>query len=106
VWENLRRSGGLGWCARAGYAITRGIPKSFWDEWLVQNADNSVVQSHLLFAHASAGDGFAHAAEGESVSSGLDPLDLPRDPEKTSDDPRVRAAAGRKITTAPEQKRM
>src|ERR1700752_4012000 len=34
-----------------GYAITHGIPKDFWEQWLEQNKDSDMIVNHMLFAH-------------------------------------------------------
>jgi hypothetical protein len=74
-----------------GYALTSGIPREFWDEWLRQNDDNDFVKRGLVFAHVAMEDTEAHAMEGEKVSTGLEPIDPNRLPKG--------------ITTATEQEK-
>lgn len=65
----------------SGYAITHGIPKAFWDEWLDQNKDADYVLNGMLFAHAETASTMAEAREKEGEKSGLerlDPLNLPK----------------------------
>lgn len=73
-----------------GYAITRDIPKAFWDEWLEQNQDADFVRNKMLFAHADAASTIAEAKEKENEKSGLERLDPTKLPKglQTSDDMR------------------
>lgn len=64
-----------------GYAITHGIPKAFWEEWLDQQKDHEAVKNGMIFAHAEANSTLAEAREKENVRSGmerLDPHNLPK----------------------------
>ncbi|NPT59097.1 hypothetical protein [Paraburkholderia elongata] len=64
-----------------GYAITHGIPKAFWDEWLEQNRESAFVVNGMLFAHAETASTMAEAKEKEKEKSGLerlDPKNLPK----------------------------
>jgi hypothetical protein len=64
-----------------GYAITRGIPKAFWDEWAEQNKDAAYVVNGMLFAHDEVASTMAEAREKEKEKSGLerlDPKNLPK----------------------------
>ncbi|MFM0141740.1 hypothetical protein [Paraburkholderia sp. RL18-085-BIA-A] len=58
-----------------GYAITSGIPKAFWDEWLEQNKDADYVVNGMLFAHAETASTMSEAREKEKEKSGLERLD-------------------------------
>lgn len=65
----------------SGYAMTPGIPKAFWDEWLEQNKDAAFVKNGMLFAHAETASTMAEAKEREKEKSGLerlDPKNLPK----------------------------
>lgn len=57
-----------------GAALTPGIDKDFWDEWLDQNRLNPVVVNGLIFAHEASDSLAAMAAEHKDVTSGLDPI--------------------------------
>ncbi|WP_347558569.1 hypothetical protein [Robbsia sp. KACC 23696] len=64
-----------------GYAITRDIPKAFWDEWLEQNKDADFIKNNLIFAHEQSGSLMAKARDHEEIMSGLERIDrnkLPR----------------------------
>lgn len=37
-----------------GYAVTHGIPKDFWDEWMKQNHEADFVKNNLVFAQPTA----------------------------------------------------
>lgn len=69
-----------------GFALTTGIPKDFWDEWLDQNKESTFVTGGQVFAHdtfdAAQGDG----REMAHVKSGFEPLPEDLDPTK---DPRL-----------------
>lgn len=57
-----------------GAALTPGIDKDFWDQWVEQNRLNPVVVNGLIFAHEAPADIAAQAAELKDVTSGLDPI--------------------------------
>ena len=59
----------------AGYAITRDIPKDFWDEWLSQNEHAEYVVNGMIFAHAESASAIAQAKDGNDVRSNLERLD-------------------------------
>ncbi|MDB5777604.1 MAG: hypothetical protein JWP38_3737 [Herbaspirillum sp.] len=70
-----------------GYAITRGIPKDFWEQWLAQNERADFIVNHMIFAHSEDASVVAQAKEKEEIKSGLERLDpkaLPKGVE-TSD---------------------
>lgn len=58
-----------------GFALTYGVPKDFWDEWLKTNKDLDVVKSGLVFAHTSIDHVAGHSKEHEKLKCGLEPLD-------------------------------
>ena len=57
-----------------GYAITEGVDADFWAAWLADHADDSLVTSGIIFAHAKAADVEAAARAGRSVVTGLEPI--------------------------------
>jgi len=59
----------------AGYAITHGIPKAFWDEWVEQQAEHEAVKNHMVFAHVESASTIAQAKECEATRSGMERLD-------------------------------
>jgi hypothetical protein len=64
-----------------GYAITHGIPKAFWDEWLEQNKLSDYVKNNMIFAHTEAASVTSKATDQTEVKSNLerlDPAKLPR----------------------------
>ena len=64
-----------------GYAITHGVPKAFWDEWLEQQGQSEIVVNNMIFAHEEAKSTTAEATEKSSLKSGmerLDPANLPK----------------------------
>jgi hypothetical protein len=71
-----------------GYAITRDIPKAFWDEWLEQNKESAYIKNSMIFAHAENASTLAEAREKEDERSGLERLDpnkLPRGLQRSDD---------------------
>jgi len=74
-----------------GYAITRGIPAAFWDEWAEQNkmADYFVApdgaEHGMIFAYPDLDSVVDAAREHEKLTSGLEPLstDVDRDGKLT-----------------------
>jgi hypothetical protein len=65
----------------AGYAITHGIPKAFWEQWHEQNKDADYIVNGMLFAHAESASTIAEAKEKEDEKSNLerlDPKNLPK----------------------------
>jgi hypothetical protein len=58
-----------------GYALTPGIPKEFWDQWLDAHKDMDIVVNKLIFACPTTTDVRAIARENEGRRSGLEPLD-------------------------------
>lgn len=61
-----------------GFGLTPNIDADFFAEWLVRNANLSVVKEGLIFAHAKASDASVQAREFAELRSGLEALD----PEK------------------------
>jgi len=65
----------------AGFAITHGIPKDFWEEWISQQGDSDIVRNGMIFGHSETASTMAEAKEKEREKSGmerLDPLNLPK----------------------------
>lgn len=58
----------------SGYALTFGIPKDFWDEWLRVNHDNPIVKNGHVFAAKSESDAKAMAKERREFTSGFQGL--------------------------------
>ena len=87
-----------------GYALTRNVPKDFWDLWLSQHKDMEIVRNRLIFAFAKAEDVKSEARNCEKLTSGLEPLtptqlDRHGDPVGTVDE-RLRRGGTRSVTTA------
>ena len=61
-----------------GFALTPGIPKDFWDEWLKQNRDNDFVVNGLIFAHVEEASTVDQAREHMLIPSGMEPIDPAR----------------------------
>jgi hypothetical protein len=76
-----------------GFAITHGVPKAFWEEWLDQNKHADYVVNGMIFAHAEAASTVAHAKDNEGEKSGLERLDPKNLPKGLSSSDEVRRAA-------------
>lgn len=64
-----------------GYALTSGIPREFWDEWVKQNHDADIVRRQLVIAHSTMEDVERQCLDNEKLLTGLEPIDpnnLPR----------------------------
>jgi len=60
----------------AGFALTPGIPRDFWELWLEQNQESMLVKNGLIFAHTSEANTAAEAKDkGATLKSGLERLD-------------------------------
>lgn len=71
-----------------GFAITRDIPKAFWDEWVEQNKEADYIVSGMIFAFGDVASTKAKAREMEEERSGLERLDpkkLPKRIEQSDD---------------------
>jgi hypothetical protein len=69
-----------------GFAITHGIPKAFWEQWIEQNRESDIVVNGMLFAHGETASTIAEAKEKEKEKSGLerlDPNNLPKGLQKS-----------------------
>lgn len=64
----------------AGYAMTPGIPKDFWDMWLSQNSKLDIVKGGFIMAHASQDHVSGYAKEHRGERSGLEPITPGKDP--------------------------
>ena len=60
----------------AGFMLTPGVDKEFFDEWLRQNAEHDAVKNHLIFAASTRDAVEGEAAEHRKQKSGLEPLDM------------------------------
>ena len=58
-----------------GYAITHGIPKAFWEEWLDQNKEATYIKNGIIFAHAEAASTISEATEKQKVVSNHERMD-------------------------------
>ena len=78
-----------------GYALTRGIPKDFWEQWLKQNEQADFVippdgaEHGMIFAYDDLDDVVAAAREQEELLSGLEPLSTDEDAQGRLTDRRV-----------------
>src|SRR5215469_7005941 len=55
-----------------GYALTAGVPKSFWEQWLKQNAGLDLVTKGFVFASSRYDRVRDQAKEREDLKSGLE----------------------------------
>jgi hypothetical protein len=59
-----------------GYALTTGIDKAFFDEWMHQNAEHDAVKNNLIFAASTRDEIEGMAEDHKATKSGLEPLDM------------------------------
>jgi hypothetical protein len=57
-----------------GSALTFGVDKDFFDAWMEQNKDTSMVKNHLIFAATTTEGVKAKAREFKDIQSGLQAL--------------------------------
>lgn len=78
-----------------GYALTRGIPAEFWEQWVEQNKRSDFVvpqegaEHGLVFAYPDLDDTIAAAREQEHLLSGLEPISTDVDKDGKLTDPRL-----------------
>lgn len=58
----------------AGYALTPGVSKDFWELWLAQNEQSDLVKNGIVFANPDDRSSEAQAKDGSKILSGLEPL--------------------------------
>jgi hypothetical protein len=63
-----------------GYAVTHGVPKDLWDQWLADNKDTAMVRNRVIFAHEKSSYGDGQASEQTGVRTGMEPLSQGKDP--------------------------
>jgi hypothetical protein len=72
-----------------GYAMTSGVNKEFFDEWMKQNADSDLVKNNLIFSQTTTASAEDQGEEQEKLKCGLEALDpdnLPMKGVKTADE--------------------
>lgn len=77
----------------SGFALTHGVPKDLWDEWIGQNKDLPAVKAGLIIAYEDPAKVKDAAKERKGIKTGLErvnPHNLPKiDPRfglKTADE--------------------
>lgn len=66
-----------------GFALTHGIPRDFFEEWLRQNKDMPAVRAGLIFASDKAETVERRAKASQKMVNGLEPID-PNKPPRVS----------------------
>ena len=77
----IKRPGDAVGVINSGYAITTGIPKEFWDDWVSLYHSHDAIQNNMIFAHKESASIISMAKEHEGEKSGmerLDPKNLPK----------------------------
>jgi hypothetical protein len=57
-----------------GYALTHGVPKDLWEQWLDANEDQPMVQKGLIMAFGSVEDAAGFGRDNRAIRSGLERL--------------------------------
>jgi len=65
-----------------GYALTHGVPRDLWDQWLEANEDQPMVKNGLIMACGSVEDAAEFGRENRGIKSGLERLDPNGDPRR------------------------
>lgn len=65
-----------------GVAMTSGIPKDLWEQWLHDNRDLPAIQNGLVFACPTVEDVASEARGQRKQLSGLEPLRVDNDPRR------------------------
>lgn len=63
-----------------GYALTKGVPADFWNEWLRQNAHSDLVRNNQIHAYHTLDAVKGEAQEKAKVRSGMEPIVPDKDP--------------------------
>lgn len=58
------------------YALTHGVDKAFFDEWMKQNAQHDAVKNKLIFGSEKPDELKGKIAENAKQRSGLEPIDM------------------------------
>lgn len=85
----------------AGYALTKGVDKEFWDKWCEQNKGFPALESGVLFAYDKPDAGAKMAREREKVDSGLGPLVVGKAGQPILDPRAPRPVKGMRIEGSP-----
>jgi hypothetical protein len=78
-----------------GYALTTGVPRAVWEQWLAQNKDSMLVKRNLIYATDTVDRAESRALDQAAVRSGLEPLEEkdPRAPRRITKGSRKDEAA-------------
>jgi hypothetical protein len=57
-----------------GYALTPGVPRAFWEQWLEQNKDADYVKNKLIWAHHERKSVESWARDHKDVKCALEPI--------------------------------
>lgn len=79
-----------------GYALTEGVDKDFFDEWMRQNRENPVVVEGLIHGAENADMAVGKAKEQAELRHGLEPLNK-------DGDPRARRSANPNLANVTEE---
>lgn len=66
----------------SSYALTHGVDKEFFEQWLKQNHDHDAVVRGLIFAQDKPESARAKALEMKATRSGLEPIDPAKLPKR------------------------
>jgi hypothetical protein len=58
-----------------GFALTKGVPRDFFEKWCEQNQDSFLLKNQLMFAHVEKASVDDFAKGNESVKNGFEPID-------------------------------
>lgn len=81
----------------AGFAITEGVDKECWDNWLAANTASAMVRNGLIFAYERSDAVLDEAKNRRDVRSNLEPFVPSEDPAKQRD-PRAPRRSSQNLT--------
>ena len=68
----------------SSYALTHGVDKEFWDQWLAQNRELDMVKAKLIFASEKQDTVTQAMKTYDGTKCGLEPLDRNKLPKNIS----------------------
>jgi len=66
--------------SEGGYALTRGIPEAFWNEWLKQNKDSPYVLNKIILAAPTPDRAEDETDDMAEIKTGFEPIVPDSDP--------------------------
>ena len=81
-----------------GFALTHGVDRDFFEQWMAQNAEHPAVKNGLIWGAAKEADAKAYAKEHKSLDSGLGPIKHKKNAQ--GEDELVDARIGKRVSAS------